>query len=115
MSDASLGAARWLLHAALGGGLLLLITWLVVRQVRQPARQQRLAEWGVAASLVLAALCLMPSWLLIPLPIEQQTEEVVSTAQAAPQGPQHQGKKGGPPAAAEPPGARQEWFAAGAE
>ena len=77
MSDTWLAAARWLLHAAGGGGLLLMLTWLAVRWVRQPARQQRLAEWGVAASLVLAALCLTPSWLLIPLPVPTGNSSVV--------------------------------------
>ena len=58
----------WLLRVAGGGGLLLLVTWLAVRRVRQPARQQRLAESGVAAALLLAVLCVLPSWFLVPLP-----------------------------------------------
>src|SRR5438477_10805963 len=98
MSDALLGAARWLLHAALGGGLLLLLTWLVVHWVRQPARQQRLAEWGVAASLVLAVLCVTPSWLLIPLPIEQRAAEASASMQET-QELQKRGEKEDPPAA----------------
>src|SRR5438876_292777 len=72
MSEAWLAAARWLLHMALGGGLLLLLTWLAVRRVRQPARQQRLAECGVVASLVLAVLCLAPSWLVLPVPVRAE-------------------------------------------
>ena len=124
MSDTWLAAARWLLHAAGGGGLLLMLTWLAVRWVRQPARQQRLAEWGVAASLVLAALCLTPSWLLIPLPVPTGSSSVVlpqGTAEPAvptretPQGPQNRGEKGELPAAVEPPAAGQEQFAVGAE
>jgi beta-lactamase regulating signal transducer with metallopeptidase domain len=112
MSDALLGAARWLLHVAVGGGLLLLLTWLVVRWVRQPARQQRLAEWGVAASLVLAALCLMPSWLLIPLPVATGGSPVVlpqAPAESAvpppdkPQGPQDRAEKEVPPVDVVPP------------
>jgi beta-lactamase regulating signal transducer with metallopeptidase domain len=68
MSEPLLAASGWLLRMAGGGGLLLLLTWLVVRCLRQPARQQRLAECGVAAALLLAVLCVLPSWLLIPLP-----------------------------------------------
>src|SRR5262245_52803671 len=67
MSEVWLAAAGWLLRVALGGGLLLLVTWLAVRRVRQPARQQRLAECGVAAALALPVLCLMPTWLMLPL------------------------------------------------
>ncbi len=68
MTEAWLWAARWLFHVAVGGGLLLLIAWVVVRWVRQPARQQRVAEWGAGASLVLAGLCIAPAWLVVPLP-----------------------------------------------
>src|SRR5262249_25064895 len=115
MSDALLGAARWLLHMAVGGGLLLLLIWFVVRWVRQPARQQRLAEWGVAASLVLAVLCLAPSWLLIPLPIEQPPAEPASVTPEAARGPQDQGEPAAPLIAERPPAERQEWVAAAEE
>src|SRR5262249_59824276 len=103
MSEAWLGAARWLLHAALGGGLLLLLTWLAVRRVRQPARQQRLAEWGTVASLVLAVLCLAPSWLVVPPPVEP-AEEITPAAEARPERRTRDAK--GPPRAAVPPPAR---------
>ncbi len=59
---------QWLLHSALGGGVLLLLTWLVMRLVRQPARRQRLGEFGMAAALVIAALSLAPAWLWVPVP-----------------------------------------------
>ncbi|HKB35628.1 MAG TPA: M56 family metallopeptidase, partial [Gemmataceae bacterium] len=108
MSEAWLGAARWLLHAALGGGLLLLLTWLAVRRVRQPARQQRLAEWGTVASLVLAVLCLAPSWLVIPLPMKP-AEDITPVAEAR-QEPQTRDEKVVPDAEVPPP-AGPDWLA----
>jgi beta-lactamase regulating signal transducer with metallopeptidase domain len=65
MSDPWRVLALWLLRVLLGGGLLLLVTFLLVRKLRQPARRQRVAEWGVVAALVLAVLAVAPSWLLI--------------------------------------------------
>ena len=53
----------WLLHSAAGGGLLLLLTWALLHCFSQPARRQRLAEWGVGAALLLAVLSLGPPWL----------------------------------------------------
>src|SRR5262249_19475206 len=62
-------AADWLLHSAVGGGLLLLLTCLLIRRTRQPARRQRLGELGLAAALVLALLSLRPPWLVLPYPV----------------------------------------------
>src|SRR5207249_5465792 len=56
----------WLVRSVLGGGLLLLLTWVLIKRTRQPARRQRLGEWGVVAALVLAVLSLTPTWLHIP-------------------------------------------------
>ena len=39
MSDAWLSPALWLLRVAVGGGLVLLLTWAIVRLLRQPARR----------------------------------------------------------------------------
>src|SRR5436190_653764 len=58
-------AAAWLAHSAAGGAVLLLLTWALARRTRQPVRRQRLAEWGVAAALVVAALSWAPAWLVI--------------------------------------------------
>src|SRR5262245_42659471 len=58
----------WLAHSAAGGGLLLLLTWALVRWTKQPARRQRLGECGLAAALVLAVLSLAPPWLRLDLP-----------------------------------------------
>src|SRR5260370_6068510 len=68
-------AAGWLLQTALGGGLLLLLTWALMACARSPARRQRLGERGVAAALVVMALAtvaglgLGPAWVLVALPI----------------------------------------------
>jgi tetratricopeptide (TPR) repeat protein len=62
-------AAGWLLHSAVGGGVLLLLTCLLIRRTRQPARRQRLGELGLAAALVLALLSLRPPWLVLPYPV----------------------------------------------
>jgi beta-lactamase regulating signal transducer with metallopeptidase domain len=61
-------AEGWLAHVAVGGGLLLLAARVAVALTRQPARRQRLGEWGILAALVLAALSLAPAWLPLPLP-----------------------------------------------
>src|SRR5712692_3137983 len=53
----------WLVRSVVGGGLLLLLTWVLIKRTRQPARRQRLGEWGVVAALLLAVLSLGPAWL----------------------------------------------------
>jgi beta-lactamase regulating signal transducer with metallopeptidase domain len=59
-------AGRWLLHTAIGGDLLLLVTCLLMRWTRQPARRQRLGDWGVSAALLVGVLSLLgPSWLVV--------------------------------------------------
>jgi beta-lactamase regulating signal transducer with metallopeptidase domain len=60
-------AFAWLLRNAVGGGLLLLLAWILMKRHRQPARQQRLGEWGLVAALLLAVLSLGPSWFVVPL------------------------------------------------
>jgi Zn-dependent protease with chaperone function len=60
--------ARWLLQLALGGGLLLLLTRLVMARLADPGRRQRLGELGLASALLLGVLALAPAWLSITLP-----------------------------------------------
>jgi hypothetical protein len=78
--------ATWLLRSALGGGLLLLLAWWLARRIRQPARRQRLAEWGVLAALVMAVLSLAPPWLALPLPVflEDARTSLASNSAEAP-------------------------------
>jgi len=72
--------AEWLLRMALGGGLVLLLAWFVLRWISEPARRQRLGEWSVAAALLLAVLCLTPGWLALPiLPHESPVPDASST------------------------------------
>src|SRR5262245_58797109 len=69
MSGWEATAAGWLLRSALGGGVILGRTWLGLRWARQPARQQRLGEWGLAAALLLTVLAVLPGWLNVPVPV----------------------------------------------
>ena len=55
-------AESWLLHTAVGGGLLLLLALVLMRLIRQPVRRQRLGEWGLGAALLVAVASLGPSW-----------------------------------------------------
>ncbi|GIW80011.1 MAG: hypothetical protein KatS3mg105_1818 [Gemmatales bacterium] len=66
MSEIASASTMWLVHSAAGGGLLLLISWFWLSATRQPARKQRLGEIGVASALLLAVLCLAPSWWYLP-------------------------------------------------
>jgi beta-lactamase regulating signal transducer with metallopeptidase domain len=65
--------ASWLLHTAVGGGAILLLTTVLMRCTRQPARRQRLGEIGLAAALVVAVLGLGPSWLQVPVSWDVET------------------------------------------
>jgi hypothetical protein len=74
MSWVYLISGGWLLHCALGGGLLLLVAWGLMRRTAQPARQQRLGEWGLVAALLVALLSLCPAWLVIPIRLAPSKE-----------------------------------------
>jgi beta-lactamase regulating signal transducer with metallopeptidase domain len=103
MNELSMRAGLWLLHTAVGGGVLLGVTCLLVRFTRQPARRQRLGEWGLTAALLVAALSLAgPSWLVIgwtepaPVAAPAESEEAPAVAGANDERPE-------PPAVAPPP------------
>ena len=50
----------------MGGGLLLLVTCVLMRCTKQPVRRQRLGDLGLLAALLTALLCAAgPSWLVI--------------------------------------------------
>src|SRR5579871_1375007 len=70
MSWSWVTAGAWVCHTALGGGLLLLLVWGLMRRIRQPARQQRLGECGLLAALLLAALNAAPAWLVVFVPVQ---------------------------------------------
>src|SRR5438128_1890254 len=67
MSGTWATAGGWLLRLAVGGGLLLLLTWVLMRLTRQPARRQRLGEWGLAGALLVAGLSLAPAWIRLSI------------------------------------------------
>ena len=68
MTDWGLLFGTWLLHTAVGGGILLLLVLAIVNRYRQPARRQRIGEWGLAAAMVLAILSVGPSGIPVQLP-----------------------------------------------
>jgi beta-lactamase regulating signal transducer with metallopeptidase domain len=74
-------ALTWLVRAALGGGLVLLVAWWRVRRIESPARRQRLAEGALVAALFVALLGLAPHWISVRLPSWQ----VAQPAPAVPQ------------------------------
>ena len=65
----------WLAHCALGGGLILLITYFLMRLPKQPALKQRIGEIGLIAALIVPVLTLLPAWFILGWP--QQTESVI--------------------------------------
>jgi beta-lactamase regulating signal transducer with metallopeptidase domain len=91
-------AAPWLLHLALGGGVLLLLAWLLMRRVAEPARRQRLGEAGVLAALLVGVLALGPAWLPVSLPawILPPRAEVAQSSQSPPTEPPSPPRAGAP-------------------
>jgi hypothetical protein len=67
MTGLSESFSGWWLHAAIGGGFLLFLAWGLTLVCRQPAWSQRLGEWGLLASLLVAGLSFVPAWLAIPI------------------------------------------------
>src|SRR5205085_3535948 len=67
MSWEQMTEGTWLLRSASGATFLFVLVWLGMRLTRQPARRQRIGEWGLCASLLLALLVLTPPWLLLPV------------------------------------------------
>ncbi len=68
----------WLLRSAVGGGMLLLMAWVLMRRAKQPARRQRLGEWGILAALLLAGLNLGPTWLAVPTIVAESPSPAAS-------------------------------------
>jgi beta-lactamase regulating signal transducer with metallopeptidase domain len=74
----------WLLHSAVGGAAILLLVWLLMKLARQPARRQRLGEWGVLVAVLVPAFALLPSWLDVPLPASWAANEPEPENSASP-------------------------------
>jgi beta-lactamase regulating signal transducer with metallopeptidase domain len=58
--------------------MLLLLAWVLMRRAKQPARRQRLGEWGILAALLLIALNLGPTWLAVPAIVTESPPPPVS-------------------------------------
>jgi beta-lactamase regulating signal transducer with metallopeptidase domain len=91
MNDFITLAGQWLVQTAIGGGLLLLLVCVLMRFTRQPAKQQRLGEWGMAAALLLAAISLsgrplfVVSWTqATPAPPPARTVDAMATVSPQP-------------------------------
>jgi len=74
----------WLVRSAVGGGLILLLTCALMFLIRQPARQQRLGEWGMLAALILAVLNCGPAWLPVDVPFLSENSRNFSNWLCAP-------------------------------
>lgn len=77
MSDV---AFWWLVRTAGGGGLILLIGWLLQRRLADPTRRQRLGEWSVIAALLVPLLALAPAPVQVPVPLLAGLGASASTA-----------------------------------
>jgi len=76
--------AGWLLHSAVGGGLLLLLAWKLMNLCRQPAWRQRLGEWAVLSAVLLGALNLGPAWIKLPLLGQQSIRPSARVSESPP-------------------------------
>jgi beta-lactamase regulating signal transducer with metallopeptidase domain len=68
MSTFWMAIGEWWVHAAVAGGLVLLLGYLGIRCSQEPIRRQRLAAWTVRGAVLAAVLSALPSWLLMPAP-----------------------------------------------
>lgn len=82
MNDSVNPALAWCLRTLLGGGLLLLLAYLVLGRISQPARRQRFAEIALVAALLVAAFGLAPAWVLLPLPVQSVPAPVTQAPEA---------------------------------
>lgn len=83
MSDFWMATGGWWAHAAIAGGLVLLIGWLGLRKTAGPARRQRVGAWSVRGAVLAAGLCALPPWLLLPAPdwaVEPAARQTATTS-----------------------------------
>src|SRR5215831_21090705 len=71
MSVFGLFSEQWLARTALAGGAVLLAGVLWMLATRQPARRQWFGETALLCALLVAALCALPAWLPIAIPLCQ--------------------------------------------
>ncbi len=62
----------WLVQSSLGGTIIFILTWLLMRWIRQPASKQRVGEMGLIAALSVPVLSLLPSWIVIPVDLTEE-------------------------------------------
>src|SRR5260370_10214369 len=77
----------WLLRSVIGGGVLLLLTWLFMSKTRQPARRQRLGEWGLGVAMLFAILNLGPVWIPVLTRTTANTQTPIDDQQQPPSPP----------------------------
>jgi beta-lactamase regulating signal transducer with metallopeptidase domain len=68
MSEFWHAATIWTLRSLVAGGVTLLLAWLAVRRVQDPARRHRVIGWSVRAAMLACVLAVLPAWLLVPVP-----------------------------------------------
>ncbi|HLW67380.1 MAG TPA: M56 family metallopeptidase [Gemmataceae bacterium] len=61
----------WLLQSLAVGGLILLLAGWSFLFVRQPVRRRQIGVWAVRVALLAPILTLLPSWILLPRPVEK--------------------------------------------
>src|SRR6266849_6146607 len=77
----------WLFRSVIGGGVLLLLTWLLMSKTRQPARRQRLGEWGLGVAMLFAILNLGPVWIPVLTRTTANTQTPIDDKQQPPSPP----------------------------
>jgi beta-lactamase regulating signal transducer with metallopeptidase domain len=101
MNDFGWLASTWLLRTLAAGGVLLLLAWLALRLVGDPARRQRLAAWTIRGAVLTAVLGFFPAWLTIPVSLSEPKplEKVDARTVLPPENPATAEEPAGEPAA----------------
>ncbi len=86
MSEFWQSAAGWAGQTAFTGAILLLLGWLGIKLARCPARRHVLAGWVLRAAAIVPVLCLIPTWVKVPVPgwLVAETHWPVPRAQESP-------------------------------
>ncbi|HEV3145998.1 MAG TPA: M56 family metallopeptidase, partial [Gemmataceae bacterium] len=78
MSHLHAGFDVWLLQSLAVGGAILLLACLSFLIVRQPAQRRQVGAWAVRIALLAPFLGLMPSWILLPRPVDERAPPVAA-------------------------------------